>query len=191
MECSVIPEGIETSPSGTCGAIGAGGGRQLALPPRPKQLALPKPSSIKTSQSSFIERLNRVIFKGPGVNVTPRSVANKYRFIGRGNRTFVTNVETVENVIGPLKGDRIRITRSKARQLEDALGLKENSLVSRNIISIIDDIARRSPGSPIEGNEYFLGGGKGLPGGRPELTISGINSAGGRGIRQIILEVVE
>jgi RHS repeat-associated protein len=195
MECSVIPEGVETSPSGTCGAIGGGGGRQLALPPGPKQLALPRPSSIKTSQSSFlgsfIERLNRVIFKGAGVNITPRSVANTYRIIGKGNRTFVTNVETVENIIGPLKGDKIRISSSQARQLEDALGIKENSLESRNIISVVDGIATRSPGSPIEGNEYFLGGGKGLPGGRPELTISGINSAGGGGIRQIILEVVE
>ena len=183
MSCSVIPEGVETSPDLTCGAIG-GGGRQLALPSGPRQLALPKPSF-----NSFKATLEKYIFKGPGVNITPRSVANRYRFIGKGNRTFITNVESVEKVIGPLKEDRITITSSKARELERALGLRKNSLESRNIISMIDDIASRAPGLPIQGNENFLGGGKGLPTGAPELTISGINSAGGGGIRQIILEV--
>jgi RHS repeat-associated protein len=195
MECSVLPEGVETSPSGMCGAIGGGGGRWRALPPGPKQLALPKPSSIRTSQSSFIggfiERVNRVIFRGPGVNITPRSVANTYRIIGKGNRTFVTNVESFEKIIGPLKGDRLTITSEKARELERELGLKKNSLESRNIISIVGDLASRAPGSPVQGNVKFIGGGKGLPGGGPELTISGINSAGGGDLRQIILEVVE
>jgi len=69
--------------------------------------------------------------------------------------------------------------------------LRKNSLESRNIISIIDNIVDRAPGSPTVGNKRFLGGGKGLPRGAPELTISGINSAGGVGVRQIILEVVE
>jgi filamentous hemagglutinin len=81
------------------------------------------------------------------------------------------------------------ITGSQARQLENALGLKPNSLESRNILSIIDDIANRAPASPISGNTLFKGGGAGLPGGGAELTIQGVPSAGGPRIRQIILEV--
>jgi len=124
-----------------------------------------------------------------GVNVTPRSSAVKFRTIGRGSRTFVTEPDALESVIGPLEGNRISISAGQARQLESALGLRPNSLEARNIISIVENVSSRLPGSPITGNPLFKGGGAGLPGGGQELTIQGIPSAGGPGIRQVILEV--
>ncbi|MBN2685712.1 MAG: hypothetical protein JXR40_10560, partial [Pontiellaceae bacterium] len=124
-----------------------------------------------------------------GVNVTPRSVANEFRTIGSGGRTFVTEPSAVENIVGSLNQSQIKISAQQARMLENALGLNANSLEVRNIISVIDDIPSRSPGSPITGNSLFQGRGAGLPGGGSELTIQGIPSAGGSGIRQIILEV--
>jgi len=83
----------------------------------------------------------------------------------------------------------MKITSAQARRLENELGLTPNSLESRNILSIVDNIQKRAPASPITGNTLFKGGGAGLPGGGSELTIQGIPSAGGPGIRQIILEV--
>jgi RHS repeat-associated protein len=124
-----------------------------------------------------------------GVNITPRGVANSYRTIGRYGRTFVTDSSAVEKIIGPLNRSHISISRQKAGQLENALGLTPNTLESRNIISVVDNIRGRAPASPITGNGLFQGGGAGLPGGSSELTIQGIPSAGGQGIVQIILEV--
>ncbi|MCA1779086.1 MAG: RHS repeat-associated core domain-containing protein [Xanthomonadaceae bacterium] len=124
-----------------------------------------------------------------GVNITPRTTANKFRTIGGGGRTFVTEPATVERIIGPLQGGRISISGTQAQRLEGALGLRPGSLESRNIISVINGVSGRSPASPISGNTLFRGGGAGLPGGGKELTIQGIPSAGGQGIRQIILEV--
>ncbi|MDZ4815607.1 MAG: hypothetical protein SGI71_05020, partial [Verrucomicrobiota bacterium] len=126
-----------------------------------------------------------------GVNITPRSVANNYRTIGRGGRTFVTESSAVECILGPLKGNRISITGQQARQLENALGLNPNSLEARNILSIVDNVPGRVPRVPTSGNSLFQGAGAGLPGGGAELTIQGIPSAGGQGIRQIILEVIK
>jgi len=126
-----------------------------------------------------------------GVNITPRSVANNYRTIGRGGRTFVTESSAVEGILGPLKGNRISITGQQARQLENALGLNPNSLEARNILSIVDNVPGRVPRVPTSGNSLFQGAGAGLPGGGAELTIQGIPSPGGQGIRQIILEVIK
>ena len=53
----------------------------------------------------------------------------------------------------------------------------------------MDNIKDRSPRVPISGNSLFLGGGQGLPGGGKELVINSIPSAGGTGIRQLIIEV--
>jgi RHS repeat-associated protein len=72
MECSVIPEGVETSPSGTCGAIGGGGGRQLALPPGPKQLALPK---APTERPKFIYDFRALRYRS---TATGRFVSQRY-----------------------------------------------------------------------------------------------------------------
>lgn len=126
-----------------------------------------------------------------GVNITPRSVAVTYRTIGKGGRTFVTTKEVVQPFTGPLEGGRITIRRDQAQALENALGLAHNSLERINVISVIDNIGARAAASPLSGNALFLGGGAGLPGGGPELNISGVSSSGGGGIIQIILEVID
>lgn len=87
---------------------------------------------------------------------------------------------------------RLTISQGKARELEYALGLRQKSLERINIVSIVDDVVSRrsrSPWSSDIGNPHFLGGGKGLPRGGPEIVVSPIPSAGGRGIRQLVLEV--
>ena len=58
-------------------------------------------------------------------------------------------------------------------------------------MSIVSDIPDRCPRCPVgnTGNDLFLGGGEGLPGGGPELVIDSIPSAGGDGIRQITIIV--
>jgi len=78
----------------------------------------------------------------------------------------------------------------EAVALEKALGLPPGRLADGGIISIVDDVALRAPRSPLSGNDFFLdSGGKGLPGGGPEINIAPINTAGGGGVRQVILDV--
>lgn len=57
------------------------------------------------------------------------------------------------------------------------------------MLSIVDDVAARAPRSPVSGNDLFLGGARGLPGGAPEVNIEPINTAGGGGIRKIVIKV--
>ena len=143
--------------------------------------------STKVASEDIVQ--NPAIFEA-GVNITPRSVANEYREIISPSvgRTFVTQPQTVEGIIGPLTGDRIAITAQQANQLEQALGLTK-PLETKNIIYVVEDISSRSPSSPLTGNSLFQGPGMGLPGGGGELTINPIPSAGGPGVKMIILEV--
>ena len=80
------------------------------------------------------------------------------------------------------------ISSEQAARLQEALG-RTTPFEARNIISVIDNIQARRPASPLTGNTLFQGAGEGLPNGGRELTIPPIPSAGGPGIRQIILEV--
>jgi hypothetical protein len=82
------------------------------------------------------------------------------------------------------------ITPKQASDLERALGLPSGRISQEGgVISVVDDIAARAPRSPVSGNDLFLGGGKGLPGGGPEINVAPINTAGGGGIRQIVVEI--
>ena len=120
---------------------------------------------------------------------TPNSTLDSYPNIG-ANGTFVTEVDSIENVIGPIADDvtEIRITAQQADELKHALGISGN-LEDINTLSIVDNIADRCPRCPIGGNDQFLGGGQGLPGGGSELVIDSIPSVGGDGIRQITVIV--
>jgi hypothetical protein len=133
------------------------------------------------------KRTSDLITKGPGVNITPKSLIDAYPTIGRGGRTFVTDMKAVEDIIGSLQSGEKTITVAQARQLEQALGLRPNSLEAENVITLVDDIAGRAPAAPTgipnangtpSVNPYFLGAGKGLPGGGPELTVDGVSSFG-------------
>ncbi|WP_296428357.1 filamentous hemagglutinin N-terminal domain-containing protein [Yoonia sp.] len=125
-----------------------------------------------------------------GANITPNRTLDRYSHIG-ADGTFVTEVSSIENVIGriPSNATEIRITRQQAAQLETDLGLNPGSLEANNTLSLVDDIAGRCPRCPIGGNDQFLGGGQGLPGGGSELVIDSIPSSGGNGVRQIMVIV--
>ena len=126
-----------------------------------------------------------------GINITTRSAANEYQYIGKYG-TFVTEISTVEQIIGkiPNNTNSMVLTVEQAVQLERSLGLVV-PLEPTNILSIVDDVANRMPRSPLSGNELFVGPGKGLPTGGSELVIQSIPSAGGQGIRQIIIKIPE
>ncbi len=122
-----------------------------------------------------------------GANISPQSTIDNYPTIGKDG-TFVTEVDSIENVIGPIPdaAKEIRITRQQANDLEYSLGIRGN-LEETNTLSIIDDIPNRCPRCPVGdvGNEQFLGGGQGLPGGGSELIIDSIPTSGAEGIKQI------
>jgi hypothetical protein len=132
-----------------------------------------------------------LIAEGSGVNVTPvDSILNPvYSTIGKGGRTFVTDLQAIEEVIGDFRSagsDVIEVTPAQLRQLEKVLGRK---LSSQNVISVVDDIASRAPAAPMSGNTQFTAPGSALPTGAPELTIDGIGSGGGAGISRYVLKV--
>ena len=108
-----------------------------------------------------------------GANITPNSTLARYTHIG-ADGTFVTETGSIANVIGriPDNATEIRITRQKADQLEVDLGLNPGSLEANNTLTLVDDISSRCPRCPIGGNDQFLGGGQGLPGGGAELALS-------------------
>lgn len=81
------------------------------------------------------------------------------------------------------------ISAQQAAALEKALGLATGRLRQGGIISLVEDVALRAPRSPLCGNPQFCGAGRGLPGGGPEINVAPINTAGGGGIRQIVVEV--
>lgn len=126
----------------------------------------------------------------PGANISPNSTLDRYPLIGRDG-TFVTEVDSIERITGPIPAGatEIRITRQQADQLETDLGLNPGSLESSNTLSIVSDIQDRCPRCPVSGNDHFLGGGQGLPGGGSELVIDSIPSIGGGGVRQITVFV--
>jgi hypothetical protein len=66
---------------------------------------------------------------------------------------------------------RARISRKQARDLERSLGLEPKSLQNGFRITKVEGIHDMSPRSPLEGNRFFLGPGKGLPGGAPEIVV--------------------
>lgn len=63
---------------------------------------------------------------------------------------------------------------SSSRKMETDLGLVRGSLKDGFRTTRVDGISDRSPRSPLEGNKFFLGPGKGLPGGAPEMVINSI-----------------
>ena len=140
------------------------------------------------------QRAQAMLDGSSGVNFTARADGVNYRLNIAGGKpgagTLLTDVQAFEDVIGSLsRGNRMVISPQQAVALERSLGLPTGRLSQGGIISIVDDVALRAPRSPLSGNDLFLGGGRGLPGGGPEINVAPINNAGGGGIRQIILNV--
>lgn len=168
------------------------GGGSVQLPGGASQSnVLPTTSGSRTSVAigNATNSANAGVFD-TGANITPMSTANQYRYIGQ-NGTFVTPTSSIESIVGPISptATEITITQAQATALESSLGLKPGSLESSNLLSIVNNVASSAPRSPLSGNNFFLGGGQGLPGGGSELVIDSIPSAGGQGIRQITVKV--
>ena len=66
----------------------------------------------------------------------------------------------------------------------------DDAVANGGTLSIVTDIASRLPRSPVQGNSLFLGGGRGLPSGAPEINIAPINPAGGGGVRTVDVIVI-
>ena len=136
---------------------------------------------------SQAERLTATMRKDVGYNITPESTFEKYSHVGR-HGTFVTDYRAVGSVLGPVRANqrftvglftrmgRNQISFFRAWRLERALGLTRGSLREGFRFTRISKIARRNPRPPTatEGNLFFQGIGKGLPGGGPELLIDPI-----------------
>jgi hypothetical protein len=139
-------------------------------------------------QESVKVRTDQLLKDNIGYNVSPRSYDKDFERIGK-DATFVTDRKALEDVLGPLnKLDSSRITSQTVAKLEQGLGLESGSL-SRGGLKIreIEDLKSRGVGSPVDtANKQFLGGGKGLPGGGPELTLSDrVSTSGGSGIKTV------
>lgn len=130
-------------------------------------------------------RVDDLLRDNVGYNVSPRTYDQDF---DKGRyETFVTDRKALEDVLGPLnKLDSSRLDSKTVSKLEEALGLKRDSLADGFKIREIDDLKSRGVGSPISGNESFLGGNKGLPGGGPELTLSDrVSTRDGGGVKTL------
>jgi hypothetical protein len=138
----------------------------------------------KSTESSFTQRQSQILKDDVGYNVSPESFYRDYPAIGR-NGTFVTDAQAFKTV-GPINGSqqysvglfsnasKNQVSYYKAWQLERGLGLERRSLWEGFRLKEIKGISGMSPRSPLEGNQYFLGFGKGLPNGAPEMVIDSV-----------------
>jgi len=138
------------------------------------------------SARGVASRAEQLLKDNVGYNVSPRTYDKDYDKIGR-DATFVTDRKALESVLGPLnKLDSSKLDSKTVSKLEEALGLKKDSLQDGFKIREIEDIQSRAVGSPVSGNDSFLGGNSGLPGGGPELTLSDrVSTRDGNGVTTI------
>ncbi|MGG5812388.1 hypothetical protein [Falsiroseomonas sp. CW058] len=147
----------------------------------------PPVTSTASRVASARQRQATMLQNNVGYNVSPRST-DAFQTIGRDG-TYVTDRKAIEDILGPLSRSRSNvISRADARRLEGALGLTPGSLDDGFKIRRINSINSRSPRSPNDGmgNENFLGGGRHLPGGGPEMIIDGVPTRDGNGVSTIL-----
>jgi RHS repeat-associated protein len=133
------------------------------------------------------ERVVATLRKDVGYNITPESTFAKYSHVGR-HGTFITDYRAVGEVLGPVRANqrftvglftrssKNQISYLKAWRLERALGLNKGTLREGFRFTRVPRIGARNPRLPTaaQGNVHFLGTGRGLPGGGPELLIDPI-----------------
>jgi len=138
--------------------------------------------------TTALQRAGKLLSGEPGYNVASESTFSKYAQIGRV-ASYVTDQKAISDVLGEFegKGGTISVTAQQAAKLEQSLGLNEGTLANGFRISRVADVVSRSPARPMVGNATFLGPGKGLPGGGPELIVSALPTQVQSGIEQIIV----
>ncbi|MCS3472905.1 putative Zn-binding protein involved in type VI secretion [Pseudomonas sp. JUb42] len=148
----------------------------------PKLARLPLTAEQRTLLAR--ERQQQMLTDNVGFNVSPTSW-DKYPTIGRYG-SYISDNKGVADVIGDFSGQsKITITSAKAAKLERAFGLEDGSLQGGFKIRQVDNIADRLPRSPMEGNQYFLGPGKHLPGGAPEMVVESLPTTDGGGVKTL------
>ncbi|QJI31814.1 hypothetical protein HKK55_24955 [Pseudomonas sp. ADAK18] len=130
------------------------------------------------------QRQEQMLKDNTGFNVSPTSW-DKYPTIGRGG-SFISDKKGVTDVIGDFSGSpKVTISTKQAAALERAFGLEDGSLQGGFKVRQVDNIVDRMPRSPLEGNQYFLGPGKHLPGGAPEMVVESIPTKDASGIKTL------
>jgi hypothetical protein len=156
-------------------------------------LRLAPPEVIRgMTNESILVQTQEMLSQNTGYNVSPESWFGKYSAIGRDG-TYITNEAAIKSVIGEFQGrGTIKITEAQAIRLEQALGLEPKSLFDGFRISRIVNIRDLNPSYPVQSlSPLFLGPGKGLPGGGPELKLTpSIPMDSPYIIEQIIVEVI-
>ena len=158
-------------------AVGAGAKAMFEKPSLPK-------SGITVESVSG--RLNEMMRKDVGYNVTPEAIFNDYSHVGR-HGSFVTDYRAIGEVLGPVRANQKysvglfskpsinQISFVKELQLEKALGLNYRSLEKGGGFRVtrITELSKKNPRLPTsaQGNAKFLGYGQGLPKGGPELIV--------------------
>ncbi|TWB13084.1 RHS repeat-associated protein [Nitrospirillum amazonense] len=108
-----------------------------------------------------------------GYNISP-TAWDQYPTIGRAG-TFVTDQEGAMKYFGDVSGKQsITIPRATAVQMEQDMGLNPGSLQDGFKVRQVSGLQDLAPRSPLEGNDYFRGGGNHLPGGAPEMVVNSV-----------------
>ena len=142
--------------------------------------------------SSPVAARTQALWNSPtAYNVSPISW-DVYQYIGR-ETTFITDREAITDILGNLC-EQMSVSIQEATRLETALGLKEGSL--QNGFKIREISLTGMPPErirvPERGNKHFLGKGKDLPGGGPELELQPrISTKDNAEVRTIALVHVE
>ncbi len=135
-------------------------------------------------------RQHKMLQDNKGFNISPTDW-DAYPSIGR-NGTFITDCKGALGYLGNFKkGDTITISSVKAAKIESDMGLNPGSLQNGFKIREVSGISSMNPRSPLEGNEYFLGGGQHLPGGAPEMVINSIPTTDNASVTTILTVLVK
>ncbi|CAM4396546.1 MAG: hypothetical protein LEGION0398_MBIBDBAK_00198 [Legionellaceae bacterium] len=137
----------------------------------------------KLDHNELVIRQERMLHKNTGYNISPISWFERYPSIGVDG-TYITDYRAIAKVIGPYRANKElnvgffskkeQLSFFKARKLEKALGLEKETLSEGFRFSRVTNIIELHPRNPIIGNDLFMGAGKGLPGGGPELVIDSL-----------------
>lgn len=171
--------------------------------PVPLTRAEPEPQPLRTPQDKKEESVGYIgsieaarkrqlamLENNQGFNVSPIGW-DEYPTIGR-NGTYISDSEAISSITGPLNiGGETVITKSQATQLEQAMGLQPGSMADGFKVRQVDGIREMLPHSPLQGNEYFLGAGKHLPGGGPEMVINSIPTIDSINVKTISTVIVK
>jgi hypothetical protein len=165
---------------GICELYGLGGLGELATSSLSNTASTPISDTVLAAQ----QRQAAMLDANTGFNVSPTSW-DSYPSIGR-NGTYITDRQAITGITGSLNlGGETSITSSQAAQLEQAMGLQPGSLANGFKVRQVDGITGMSPQSPLEGNQYFQGGGQHLPGGGPEMVIEPISTTDSGNVKTI------